>query len=741
MRKRVLITVLLAAFVLTNFFIFPGKTGSAYTSSNFTATGVTVPSSTMQYGKSFSIRGTVKTKSSRQVISKLTVGVTNASGKWISGKYASVKPNAVSYSLKNLDSKIKFGSLKPGSYKYVVSATTSAGKSEKIVNKAFRIRTILVSGANSPSDLYYGSSFSVKGTIYSTYSLKQVRVGVTDSSGNFLRGHYVTKKTSAKQFSIASVKSSMNFSTVGTGTHYYKVIAWDSKGNSATLVNRRFTVSRFTLSNAKSPSSLKVGNSFSVKGTVKSSYRIANISVGVQKSSGKWVSGVYKSASPNTNTYDLAKLNNSIKFEKLSKGTYMYRIRVTDVCGITKYVYTKKFKVVSSISVSGVKSPSALYYGSSFSIKGTINSSSNLTKVRIGITDSSGKFLRGFYVTKSPNAKQFNIASVNSSIKFGKIGTGTHYYKVIAWDSKGETDTLVNRRFTVSRFRLSNAKSPSSLAAGNSFSVMGTVKSTYRIKSISVGVQKTSGHWVKGVYSSAAPNTNTYDLSNLDSSIKFGKLSKGTYKYRIRVTDTYGITKYVLTKSFKVVSSSSGSSGSSGGYAPLNSNGAKLSYNKKVFRSIGKQPYSGPCGGYAMAYGRMVIDGKFSLTDPRNYSRTYSSAREKIIKCYCMNCNMAYWGLAGAYSTYTSSSKYANQQVLNQVARGKPAIIAVCTWSSRNHYVTVIGYRAGTTYSNVSINSFIILDPAYGTERTIAGSEYLDKTRRDMTPQFIIFKN
>ncbi|MGI6204775.1 MAG: hypothetical protein ACOYJH_05815 [Anaerovoracaceae bacterium] len=738
MGKRVLITVLLAAFVLTNFFIFPGKTGSAYTSSNFTATGVTVPSSTMQYGKSFSIRGTVKTKSSRQVISKLTVGVTNASGKWISGKYASVKPKTVSYSLKNLDSKIKFGSLKPGSYRYVVSATTSAGKTEKIVNSAFRVRSILVSGANSPSDMYYGSSFSVKGTVTSTYNLKQVRVGVTDSSGNFLKGHYVTKKTSAKQFSIASVKSSMNFSTVGTGTHYYKVIAWDSKGNSATLVNRRFTVSRFTLSNTKSPSSLKVGNSFSVKGTVKSSYRIKSISVGVQQTSGKWVSGVYKTVSPNTNTYDLSNLSSGLKFEKLSKGTYLYRIRMTDARGITKYVYSKKFSVVSTISVSSVRSPSALYYGSSYSISGTIKSTYNLKQVRIGITDSSGKFMRGHYVTKTTSAKQFSIASVKSSMNFSTVGTGTHYYKVIAWDSKGETDTLVNRRFTVSRFRISNAKSPSSLAAGNSFSVVGTVNSTYRITSITVGVQKSSGKWVSGVYKSASPNTNSYDLSNLDSSVKFGKLSKGTYKYRVRVTDTHGITKYVLTKSFKVVSSSSGSSG---GRAALNSNGEKLSYSKSVFRSIGKQPYSGPCGGYAMAYGRMVIDGKFSLTDPRNYKVTYSSAREKIIKCYCMNCNMAYWGLAGAYSTYTSSTKYANQQVLNQVASGKPAIIAVCTRSSTNHYVTVIGYRAGTTYSNVSINSFIILDPAYGTERRIAGSEYLDKTVRGMTPQFIIFKN
>ena len=74
----------------------------------------------------------------------------------------------------------------------------------------------------------------------------------------------------------------------------------------------------------------------------------------------------------------------------------------------------------------------------------------------------------------------------------------------------------------------------------------------------------------------------------------------------------------------------------------------------------------------------------------------------------------------------------ANQLALSEVSAGRPCVLAVCTTSSPNHYVTVIGYTAGTTYDNVTIKNFIILDPATGTKRYIKDTSYLDKSDRDM---------
>lgn len=524
MRKKLFIAMLSVALILGGF-LFTGF-NDVNAGSYFTTTGLTVPSSTMQYGKSFSIRGVVRTKSSSVKISKLTVGVTDASGKWISGKYAYVRPNAVSYNLKIVDTKIKFGSLKAGNYKYVIRATNSAGKTELLANKAFTVQNLSWSGVNSPSDYYYGQSFSIKGTISSAVKLKTVTVGITDSSGKH--------------------------------------------------------------------------------------------------------------------------------------------------------------------------------------------------------------FQEGFYVVKGLNSKSFSIASVDSKIKFGKVPAGSHYYRVIAKDANGRTVNVVRKRFTVSQFKLKNCVSPSSLKAGKSFSIKGAVHSTYTISYVRAGVQK-SGKWVSGVNRGVSPSkTNDYNLSDLDPYIKFGKLSAGTYQYRIYVRDTRGMERYIYTKTFKVASSSSDGSSNNNSNIGLKSGGMKLSYSKYWFNKIGRQPYSGPCGGYAMAYGRMVIDGSF------NYSG-YSSPRNKVIYWYCDGRNLAYWGRAGGASHYTSSSKLANQAVLKQLTKGKPAILAVCTWKSPNHYVTVIGYKPGTTFSNVTVNSFIILDPAYGTERYIYGSEYMDKSKRGMANQYITF--
>ncbi len=64
-----------------------------------------------------------------------------------------------------------------------------------------------------------------------------------------------------------------------------------------------------------------------------------------------------------------------------------------------------------------------------------------------------------------------------------------------------------------------------------------------------------------------------------------------------------------------------------------NSQGKTLSYNVSKFRKIGKQPYSGPCGLYAMAYGRLVIDGDFTI------SSKYSSVCSQLTSQYGLGSN------------------------------------------------------------------------------------------------------
>ena len=76
---------------------------------------------TLRRGRAFSIKGTVK---SDKAISNVVVAVLNSSGEAVIS--ASADPDKKSYSIKKLDSQIRFGKLARGTYTYVVKATDSA---------------------------------------------------------------------------------------------------------------------------------------------------------------------------------------------------------------------------------------------------------------------------------------------------------------------------------------------------------------------------------------------------------------------------------------------------------------------------------------------------------------------------------------------------------------------------------------------------------------------------------------
>ena len=109
-----------------------GADGAQAQTSTLKIKSVKAPSK-IKKGKSFTIKGTVK---SNKKIKKVTVRILDSEGKTV--VKASKKPNAKSFSIKKLDSKIKFGKLKKGSYTYQVIATDSA-QTLTLVNKQFTV--------------------------------------------------------------------------------------------------------------------------------------------------------------------------------------------------------------------------------------------------------------------------------------------------------------------------------------------------------------------------------------------------------------------------------------------------------------------------------------------------------------------------------------------------------------------------------------------------------------------------
>lgn len=91
------------------------------------------------------------------------------------------------------------------------------------------------------------------------------------------------------------------------------------------------------------------------------------------------------------------------------------------------------------------------------------------------------------------------------------------------------------------------------LVEGSSgYYLRGTLRSTYDISSVKSQILSSSG---SVLYSAgASPNAKTFDLSELDNSTPFSRLSAGNYTFRITADDASG-SHYELTSPFAVVSS------------------------------------------------------------------------------------------------------------------------------------------------------------------------------------------
>ena len=110
------------------------KSGSAQSKDKLTLSGgTTIPN--IKVGKAVSIRGTVKSGTSN--ITSLTVGVFSSSGNLVTGK--TVRPNAKSYDIHQVDAYVNFNLLSPDTYYYGVVATNSSYQNQIVSYQKFTV--------------------------------------------------------------------------------------------------------------------------------------------------------------------------------------------------------------------------------------------------------------------------------------------------------------------------------------------------------------------------------------------------------------------------------------------------------------------------------------------------------------------------------------------------------------------------------------------------------------------------
>lgn len=520
--------------------------------------GQSVPD-TMKVGDFFSVKGTV---TSDKALTSVSVGVYDSQGTLKTGK--TVLVNTTSYNLKNLDAYITFNTLSAGTYYYRIKATNSVG-TVTLIDQKFTIASnqptvsseIKISGHSVPGALKSGAFFSVKGTVSSEKALTNVTVGVYDSNGAMKTGKSVAINT--KSYNLSNLDAYIQFNSLANGTYYYRITATNSAGT-VTLVNQKFTVgtvgtttAKINISGQSIPGTLKVGATFSVKGTVTSDQALTSVLVGVYDSKGTLKTG--KTALVNTKAYDLKNLDAYITFNTLPAGEYYYCIKATNASGTITLV-NQKFNVTSNqtttssaIKISGQSVPVALKLGAFFSVTGTVTSEMALTNVSVGVYDANGALKTGKSVLV--NTKSYNLKNLDAYITFNTLTNGIYYYRITATNSAG-TVTLVNQKFTVgtvttaATINVSGQSVPGVLYKGSFFNVTGTVTSNQTISSVLVGVYDANGTLKTG--KSTLVNAKSYNLKNLDAYIRFDILAKGTYYYRIQATNASGAVTLVNQK-------------------------------------------------------------------------------------------------------------------------------------------------------------------------------------------------
>jgi hypothetical protein len=151
------------------------------------------------------------------------------------------------------------------------------------------------------------------------------------------------------------------------------------------------------------------------------------------------------------------------------------------------------------------------------------------------------------------SVKSYTIKNsvLDKNLKFASLSSGTYTLVYSATDANGSTQTWTSPTFTVgsgssstsSTITISPASYPTGTIAAKAFSLTGTITSSVALKSVSATIYTESGTVVQTVTATTSSKSYSIKNSTLDNKMKFGSLSKGSYKLVYSATDKNGNTQ------------------------------------------------------------------------------------------------------------------------------------------------------------------------------------------------------
>ncbi|MGN0170022.1 MAG: RICIN domain-containing protein [Lachnospiraceae bacterium] len=353
-------------------------------------------------GSAFILRGTVKSDSS---ITALTASICDGHGNAMYSK--TVKPNSKTYDLKGIDAAMRFDKLSANPYTYRVVAKNSSG-THTVIMKPF--------------------------TVY---------------SGN--KPEFVTNLNTAVKYQICVKEdSSMVVDTAGTTSSSNVLVKKDEGQSSSYWYLESADGNAYMFRNADTGLYLDVSGGNMINGT--------NIQLwtGNATDAQKWYfiqdGDAYKIISKRN--YLTMSLENSLAKNKPNVQMWRdiqvahQRFYLKPVAETNDNQNTGEEQVINStLSISGANTVPNLQVGDKFSLKGTITSNYQITKVIAEIYAGSNPIVRKEVY---PNATSVSLSGdIDKAMTFNTLAAGTYYYSVWAEDASGAQKTLIWQMFEV----------------------------------------------------------------------------------------------------------------------------------------------------------------------------------------------------------------------------------------------------------------------------------------------------
>lgn len=305
-----------ASFVHTTSFPYYGLAMSSYSK----------PASTHTYGKSLSVKGTIKSNSK---ITKVTASIVpvHAPSKEQS---CTIQPNKVKVKLQNsyngicIDKKLAFGKLKPGKYRYQVVVETD-GRDTTLLKKTFKV---------VPAKTAFMRVKAKKGGISVKWAKRtskvdgyQLRWSTCSNMANAQSATY--KKTSRVSKTIKKLQGGVKYYLRVRTYKAYDGVNYCSAWSKAKAVTKKRSKNETSIwiTSVANPSTIEQGGSFTIRGKVQTNKTLKSIT-GKITQKGKTVMSKTVKKKKAKKSYKLAgsAIDNRLVFGKLACGTYTYSI-------------------------------------------------------------------------------------------------------------------------------------------------------------------------------------------------------------------------------------------------------------------------------------------------------------------------------------------------------------------------------------------------------------------------------